>query len=217
MTDQDNSTTAYDVQFAGLSFRVDPGVFAPFNPNASSVVDVLLESTRDIAQPFVVDVGTGTGALAITYALRRPDALVCAVDNSAASAVCARNNALLLGADNVRVFRGSLLEPISGSHKPINAIVANLPWVAPAVAEAVDLSGTNAWRGPHDAVVGKGHDGLDLLRELIAQSRGHLAPNALMMFAMDAWQVDVFMEQYQSQFRMQRMAESNYVILRTGA
>src|SRR5688572_17570219 len=103
MTDEIQSTTAHHVEFAGLRFRVDPGVFAPFNPNAASVVDVLLESTRNIAQPFVVDVGTGTGALAIAYALRRPDALVCGVDNSAASAVCARNNALRLGADNVRV------------------------------------------------------------------------------------------------------------------
>jgi len=211
------STVPYDVEFAGLQFRVEPGVFAPFNPNAASIVDTLIEATRNTAQPLVVDVGTGTGALAIAYALRRPDAFVCAVDTAAASVVCARNNALRLGADNVRVLRGSLLEPIAASHTRINAIVANLPWVAPAVAEAVNISGTNAWRGPHEAVVGKGRDGLDLLRDLIAQSTGLLARNAIMMFAMDGWQARIFEEEYQSKFRVQRMEDTHYLILRAGA
>ncbi|CAH2786579.1 MAG: Peptide chain release factor N(5)-glutamine methyltransferase (EC [uncultured Paraburkholderia sp.] len=85
-------------EFFGLEFEVTPHVLIP-RPETELLVETALTAMQDLARPRVLDLGTGTGAIAVTIASMRPDAQVTAVDRSAeALAVAARNAARLLDA-----------------------------------------------------------------------------------------------------------------------
>ncbi|HEY0672340.1 MAG TPA: methyltransferase [Longimicrobiales bacterium] len=188
-------------QFDGLTFRIEPGVFAP-HPSSSRVVAEALELTHDMARPVVVDVGTGCGALAIAYALRRPDAEVYAVDYSSAAVACARGNARDLGAHNVHVLEGSLLEPVAALGIKIDLLIANLPWVAPAIVQVLDLESATGWRGPHESVTGLGRDGLGLVRQLFTQAVPLLQPDAVLFVGMDDWQTPIMQQEIAPTFEV---------------
>jgi release factor glutamine methyltransferase len=109
----------------------------------------------------VVDVGTGSGAIAVAIATRAPHACVFATDTSACAVALARENALRHGvADRVRVFQGDLLDPVAGS---IDVVVANLPYVpAGEASDYPELAGE-----PAAALFAPG-DGLQPYRRLLA-------------------------------------------------
>ena len=109
-------------------FFVSPGVLIP-RPETELLVETALELLRDVSAPIIVDVGTGSGCIAISLAMERPDARVIAVDVSATALDVARANAVRLGAANVRVLRGDLLSAVRG---PVDLVVSNPPYVDPA-------------------------------------------------------------------------------------
>jgi release factor glutamine methyltransferase len=116
----------------------------------------------------VVDVGTGSGALAVAIAAGAPEARVWATDVSPAAVAVARENVLRLGlAGRVTVCQGDLLEPVPGE---IDLVVANLPYLPAADAERFpDLAAE-----PHEAVFTAG-DGLGPYRRLLAACAGRLS------------------------------------------
>jgi len=133
----------------------------------------------------VVDVGTGSGCLAVTLALELPDAQVVATDVSAPALAVARRNAALFGAANrVRFVRTSLLEGIACS---FDLIVANPPYVPDGHARA--LSAEVREYEPAEALFG-GHDGLDLIRSLLEQAQARIAPAGLLLIEFGAGQDD---------------------------
>jgi release factor glutamine methyltransferase len=205
----------FTCEFGGLEFRVEPGVFAP-NPACAPIIDVLIEATRGLEHPVVVDVGTGAGAFAISYGLRRPEAHVFALDNSEVSVACARANAVRLRCTNVRFVCGSLLEPMSGSILRFDAVVANLPYV-PAVVEAVINTSESFWRGPRETVVGGGRDGLALVRALVRQADPLLAHRGLMALAMNDWQAEAFVAAFGQRYRAEHLPGPGFVTLRPAA
>lgn len=115
-------------EFYGRTFDVSPSVLVP-RPETELLVDEALEAIRDLDAPRVLDLGTGSGCIAITLALEHPGAKVTAVDVSDAALQVARDNAQRLRAD-VRWLQGSWFEPLARDER-FDLIVGNPPYVAP--------------------------------------------------------------------------------------
>jgi len=149
-----------DTPFHGLKFVTDPGrVFTP-RATTEQLVDAALERLGD-APARVADIGTGSGVIAVTLALRAPRIEVWASDTCARALEIASQNAERLGAQ-VHLVKGDLLE---GLPRDLDLIVANLPYLAPDAPGYRDE--------PPAAVFSKG-DGLDHYRRLIAGAADHL-------------------------------------------
>jgi len=149
-------------KFHGLTFVTDPGrVFSP-RATTEQLVDAALERIGGMPAR-VADVGTGSGAIAITLALRAPQIEVWASDSCKNALRLASLNADRLGAQ-VHLVNGDLLD---GLPRDLDLIVANLPYLAPETTGYDDE--------PAAAVFSTG-DGLDHYRRLIAGAGDHLAP-----------------------------------------
>lgn len=108
-------------------FRVTPDVLVP-RPETELLVEAALDAVRGLDGPRIVDVGTGSGCIALSLAGERPDAAVHAVDLSPAALAVARDNAARLGlADRVRFHEGDLLAPVAD--ESFDVIVSNPPYV----------------------------------------------------------------------------------------
>ncbi len=115
-------------QFRRLTLEVRPGVFIP-RPETEVLVGAALKTVAAIPEPVVVDVGTGTGAVALAVKDERPDAQVLATDLSPEAVELARSNAARLGLD-VRVFEGDLLAPVPKDLRGwVDLVVSNPPYV----------------------------------------------------------------------------------------
>ncbi len=116
-----------DQAFRRLTLEVHPGVFIP-RPETELLVEAALGLLEAASRPLVVDVGTGTGAIALAIADERPDAIVLATDLSPAAVSLARRNADRLGL-RIEVHPGDLLEPIRASAGRIDLVVSNPPYL----------------------------------------------------------------------------------------
>ncbi|HZM49593.1 MAG TPA: peptide chain release factor N(5)-glutamine methyltransferase [Vicinamibacteria bacterium] len=111
-------------------FMVTPDVLIP-RPETELLVETALELVRDRPAPLVVDVGTGSGCIALSLAAERPDARVHAVDLSPAALLVARGNAARLHLDSrVTFHEGDLLEPMRPDMGAIDLVVSNPPYVS---------------------------------------------------------------------------------------
>jgi release factor glutamine methyltransferase len=113
-------------EFYGRRFRVTPAVLVP-RPETELLVERALACLAGMERPRVLDLGTGSGCIAITLALERPDAEVVAVERSAEALAVACGNASALGAP-VCFMHGDWYAPVSGQ---FHCVVANPPYVAP--------------------------------------------------------------------------------------
>jgi release factor glutamine methyltransferase len=158
-------------RFHGLTFASDPGrVFTP-RPTTEALVDAALERIGD-APARVADVGTGSGAVAITLALRAPQIDVWASDTCARALVVAAANAERLGAQ-VHLVHGDLLD---GLPRDLDLIVANLPYLPP---------GAGGYDAEPAAAVFSSGDGLDHYRRLLAGAADHLATDGGVLIQFD--------------------------------
>jgi len=158
-------------RFHGLTFITDPGrVFTP-RPTTEALVDAALDRLGD-RPARVADIGTGSGAVAITLALRAPQIDVWASDTCGRALELAALNAERLGAQ-VHVVKGDLLE---GLPLGLDLIVANLPYLAP---------GSPGYDDEPSAAVFSTGDGLDHDRRLFAGAADHLAENGGVLIQFD--------------------------------
>jgi len=151
--------------FRSITLRVRPGVFIP-RPETELVVDVALEVIEGIASPVVIDIGTGTGAVALSVKAERPDARVFATDLSSEAVALARENADELGLD-VAVLEGDGLEPLPSGLRA-SVVVSNPPYVS--VEEHATLP-PEVRADPEDALIG----GTELHARLAAEVPSLLA------------------------------------------
>jgi release factor glutamine methyltransferase len=158
------------VPFGHLDLFVTPEVLIP-RCETEELVAMVLAWARDTRPRNIVDVGTGTGCIALSLARALAPSPVDAVDVSDAALDVARRNARRNQIKNVRWHRGSLLEPLPG---PFDLIVANLPYVAPG--EWTDLADEVKYHEPKLALVAD-EDGLYLIRRLLEQATGKLRPS----------------------------------------
>lgn len=169
-------------EFMGLPLRVGPGVLSP-RPETECLVEWLVARVAAwppaLSAPRIVDIGTGSGAIALALARLLPRARVVAIERSRAALPYATTNRDRLGlASRVLVARGDLLEPVG----PVDAIAANLPYLRPE-----QLHAGLAWE-PEEALVG-GDDGLAGYRALVPQAAARLAVPGLFAAEIDPAQV----------------------------
>ena len=117
-------------------FAVSPDVLIP-RPETELLVETALERVLGVPAPVIVDVGTGTGCIAISIALERPDASVLALDISPAALAVARGNAQRLGAHNVAFAESDLLATARDRAGRVDLVVSNPPYVDPADRDAL--------------------------------------------------------------------------------
>jgi release factor glutamine methyltransferase len=156
-------------EFCGRTFLCDARALIP-RPETEELCEKILRQ-RDARR--IVDIGTGSGVIALTLAAELLEAEVHAVDLSPDALALARQNAERLGlGERVRFHQGDLLAPVEGT---LDLLVANLPYIA--TTEIATLS-TEVQRDPHLALDG-GSDGLRLIERLLDEAprvlRGRLA------------------------------------------
>jgi release factor glutamine methyltransferase len=135
-------------------FRVTRDVLIP-RPDTEILVEAALDVLRPLEAPLVVDVGTGSGCIALSLAHERPDARVHAVELSPAALDVARDNARRLGlAERVTFHAGDLLAPVAHLAGTIDAVVSNPPYVNPA--ERDGLAPEVVEHEPRAALFGEG-------------------------------------------------------------
>lgn len=178
-------------EFFGRSFRVTPDVLIP-RPETELVVEealaclyARLPDPERSRPPVVVDVGTGSGCIAITLTLEFPWARVVATDVSAAALAVAVDNARLLdAADRVTFRHGPLL---AGWSEPVDLIVSNPPYVAASDRGA--LPDDVVRYEPATALFG-GDDGLDVMRALVPTAAAALVPGGWLIMEIGLGQAD---------------------------
>lgn len=183
-------------EFYGLDFIVDRRVLIPRH-ETEMVALLALQRIQRVphAIPVVVDVGTGSGAIALALAHNLPSARIIATDISKdALAVAQMNAARLYLRDRVTFLWGDLLEPLS---ETFDILVANLPYI-PKVRYK-DLSYEVQRFEPRIALEG-GDDGLALIRRLLPQLKMHAAPGGVAFLEISEEQGAAALELAQQQF-----------------
>jgi release factor glutamine methyltransferase len=172
------------VEFCGQIYVCDKRAMVP-RPETEELVEMLVSGFRSAdgrtrrgegqrSEPRILDVGTGSGVIALTLATRLPEAKISAVDISDDALTLARENADRLGlADRVQLVKGNLLE---GLTERFDVIVANLPYIA--MHDRNSLS-REVLHDPEIALFG-GEEGDELIRALIEQAPERLAPGGVL-------------------------------------
>jgi release factor glutamine methyltransferase len=149
-------------EFYGLPFCVTREVLIP-RPETEFVVEKTLELAAAFSAPRIVDVGTGSGAIAVALAHKLTHAAIAAIDISAGALAVARENAKQNGVlERVRFLAGDLLAPVSGEQFEI--VVSNPPYVAAGDANSLAVEVRDY--EPAQALFA-GDDGLAIYRRLI--------------------------------------------------
>ncbi|CAM5219913.1 Release factor glutamine methyltransferase OS=Castellaniella defragrans OX=75697 GN=prmC PE=3 SV=1 [Castellaniella defragrans] len=155
-------------EFLGRDFRVTPDVLIP-RPETELLVECALAAVAKVPEPHVLDLGTGSGIVAVSMALDRSDARVQAVDNSAPALSLARMNARALGAKLLFSLGNWYDSPLGFSE--FDVIVSNPPYVRAGDAH---LSSGDLRFEPRGALT-DGADGLSALREIVRGAPSHLS------------------------------------------
>jgi release factor glutamine methyltransferase len=183
------------VEFCGRTFRCDKRALVP-RPETEQLVELLISRFKsEIAYSRMIDVGTGSGVIALTLAAEFPKAEVVGADISKDALMLARENAERLGlADRVRFLRSNLLEDVQPG---FDVIVANLPYVS---TEARQNLSREVLHDP-EAALFAGPSGDELVRELIAHAPSRLRPGGILALEIGIGQ---------SEALMSALAEKNY-------
>ena len=161
--------------FAGLEFEVDERVIVPRSPFA----ELISAGFRPWIEPGrvhrILDIGTGSGCIAIACAVAFPQAQVDAVDVSPqALEVAGRNVARHQVGDRLRLLQGSVFEPLGTQRYDL--IVSNPPYVSDAEMQALP----DEYRHEPDLALRAGSDGLDVVRRILAGAKQHLEPGGVL-------------------------------------
>ena len=156
-------------EFYGLDLLVTPDVLVP-RPETESVVEACLEMLPPDQPATLADIGTGSGAIVVAVAARRPLVTAIGTDISHQAIDVARRNCDRHGvAGRVTLRAGHLLEPLT---EPVNVIAANFPYVPPGEASPEVAT----WE-PQVAVAGGGDDGTALIRQFLGAVPRYLLPH----------------------------------------
>ena len=159
-------------EFHGLLLQVDAHVLVP-RPDTELLVDWALELLSGMpANPRVVDLGTGSGAIALAVKHRHPEAAVLATDTSVAALEVARANARRLGLD-VAFAQGSWWAGLAD--RRFDLVLSNPPYIAGGDPHLAAL------RHEPALALTPGGDGLDALRDIVANAAPHMAPGAWLL------------------------------------
>ena len=165
-------------EFCGLEFEITPEVLVP-RPETEMLVEAAERWVEANHKPDarIIDVGTGSGAIAIAAAVRLPRARITATDVSKAALEVARRNAARHGVEGrIALMASHLLKIVPG---PYDIILANLPYIPSG-----ELAELEAGRWEPLVALDGGPDGIRLIERLIEQAPGRIAPGGLMALEM---------------------------------
>jgi release factor glutamine methyltransferase len=166
-----------ECEFYGLPFCVNRDVLIP-RPETEHLVEKVLELAADFERSRIVDVGVGSGAIAVALAHKLPDARVAATDISQAALNIARRNAERNGvAERMRFLNGGLLEPVAGER--FEFVVSNPPYVADGDRETLAIE---VREHEPELALFAGADGLDVYRRLTPAAYDALVPGGFALF-----------------------------------
>ena len=181
------------VEFCGLTFLCDRRAMIP-RPETEQLVEVLKSEVRN-PKSEIMDVGTGSGVIALCLAAEFPGAQILAVDISNDALALAQENAARLNlAERVRFLKSNLLENVEGV---FDVIVANLPYVS---TQERHILSREVLHDPEVAVFASTR-GDELVRELIAQAPSRLRPGGMLALEIGMGQ---------SEALLSTLAEKNY-------
>jgi release factor glutamine methyltransferase len=160
------------VEFCGNVFLCDKRALVP-RPETEELVEFLLQSTINRQPSTILDVGTGSGVIALTLAQKFPEAKILATDVSDDALLLARENAARLQIDQVEFCKSDLLENVDGN---FDLIVANLPYIS---RHDRDQLAAEVLRDP-DVAVFAGEKGDEVIRLLIETAPAHLNAGSLL-------------------------------------
>ncbi|MEX0725532.1 MAG: peptide chain release factor N(5)-glutamine methyltransferase [Planctomycetaceae bacterium] len=164
-------------EFFGLNFTVTADVLIP-RPDTETLVLQILNHAKAWPQPRILDLGTGTGCIAVSAAHHLKNAVVTATDVSPkALAVAQKNAELNKVGDRIPFHQGDLFAAI-GADTKFEIIASNPPYVTTNELAALD-PGVRLHE-PHLALDG-GDDGLNIVRRIVAEAPHHLASNGLLL------------------------------------
>lgn len=166
-----------EAEFYGLIFRVTPDVLIP-RPETEHLVEQAITYARDFQHPRIVDIGTGSGAIAVALAHHLPQARITSIDISEKALVIAKENAARNQvAERIRFLQGDLLMPVE--RERFDLIVSNPPYVSEADRETLSVEVRD--HEPSLALFA-GADGLAVYRRLIpAAHEAFLSGGSLLM------------------------------------
>jgi release factor glutamine methyltransferase len=168
-------------EFYGLNLRVTPDTLIP-RPETEQLVEAVLDwivARPSLRDPHILDIGTGTGAIALALASKLPTASLTATDLSPAALAVAEQNAARFGLTHRIAFLQSdlLASDILQSFAPFDIIVSNPPYVS--LYEAATMPDEVLHHEPHTALFA-GTDGLDIYRRLLPAAHAALKPEGLL-------------------------------------
>ncbi|MCB5188775.1 peptide chain release factor N(5)-glutamine methyltransferase [Methylobacillus caricis] len=161
-------------EFYGREFAVTPDTLIP-RPDTETLVEVALGKIPQAKEFHILDLGTGSGAVAISIALERPHASIVAVDRSHPALVVAQNNGTRLGANNVRFIESDWFSALN--NQSFDLIVSNPPYIA---QDDIHLQQGDLRFEPLSALA-SGADGLADIRRISASARRYLNPQGWLM------------------------------------
>lgn len=156
--------------FWTLDLKVTPDTLIP-RPDTETLVEQTLDLIKDIQAPRVLDMGTGSGAIALSIAKERPDAHVEASDFSAAALEVAKENALRNSVSLQAWHCGSWFDALPQNCAPFDLVVSNPPYIVDDDPHLAALK-----HEPITALI-SGADGLNDIRQIIAESAKYLRQN----------------------------------------
>lgn len=168
-------------EFYSLRFAVDANVLIP-RPETEHLVVATLEVAQSLdADPVrIIDVGTGSGCIAITLAKQMENCKIAATDVSEAALAVARTNVQAHQVDDkVRLFHGDLLDAIPPGSQSVHLIVSNPPYIGTQEIETIDEQVKN-----HEPSVAlfSGEHGTEIIERLIQQAPEYLIPGGTLIF-----------------------------------
>jgi release factor glutamine methyltransferase len=161
-------------EFYGRRFAVGPSVLIP-RPETELLIDQVLQRLPPAARMEVLDLGTGSGNVALTLALERPHCAVTAIDASGGALAMARENARALRAGNVEFVQGDWYGPVTD--RSFDLVVSNPPYVA----ETDPHLGLGDLRFEPASALRAGADGLAAIRQIVARAPGYLRANGWLL------------------------------------
>ncbi|MFC1495904.1 peptide chain release factor N(5)-glutamine methyltransferase [Candidatus Margulisiibacteriota bacterium] len=183
---------AYELKsqpFMDFDFYVDQNVLIP-RPETEQLVEKAIEEIKNLKLKIknleLLDLGTGSGCIAVSLAKYFSHVKITAVDSSPDALAVARKNAKIHNVyDRIEFIEGNLLEPLAG--RKFDLIISNPPYIPSKDIETLD-SGVKEWE-PRKALDG-GVDGLDYIRKLIQEGPEYLNPGGMLIFEMGYGQAE---------------------------
>jgi release factor glutamine methyltransferase len=180
-----------ECEFFGLSFHVTPAVLIP-RPETEHLVEAALAHAANLAHPHILDVGTGSGAIAVSLAKHLTDAQITGTDISSSALDLAKENAKRHNVA-VRFLQGNLLAPVAG--ETFDLIVSNPPYVPKDDSSSLSVEVRDY--EPAEALFA-GPDGLSVYRRLIPEAYAALAPGGYLALEIGFGQADAIADLMQS-------------------